>query len=241
MTEKAKERNPQHASKSMKTRIKTADAILGAVLLALSVCGIAGLVHQGRSLAQRLGKTSAREAAVTQCLLPFALAETPAFDAPEALSDSDFLTLAAWSMICDGALSGYPEENGLRIVPEDDLTAAGNARLGTSRQPEYKTIGFTDDIRFYYDEPKKSWILPESPQWFGREPVIREMYSENGGYTVEADLMQAQPAWSKQAPETAASAVFTVCEQDGIWQVTALHYAGEPESEPETEPAETTG
>lgn len=90
-------------------------------------------------------------------------------------------------MICDGALSGYPEENGLRIVPEDDLTAAGNARLGTSRQPEYKTIGFTDDIRFYYDEPKKSWILPESPQWFGREPVIREMYSENGGYTVEAD------------------------------------------------------
>ena len=45
MTEKAKERNTQHASKSMKTRIKTADAILGAVLLALSVCGIAGLVH----------------------------------------------------------------------------------------------------------------------------------------------------------------------------------------------------
>lgn len=238
MAEKAKER---HASKSKKTRIQAADAVLGAVLLVLSVCGIAGLVHQGRTLAHRLGKAAAREEAVTQCLLPFALAETPAFDAPDALSDADFLTLAAWSMICDGALSGYPEQDGLRIVPEDDLTAAGNARLGTSRQPEYKTIGFTDDIRFYYDEPKKSWILPEAPRWFGREPVIREMRSENGGYTVAADLMQAQPAWLKHAPETAASAVFTVCEQDGIWQVTALHYAGEAESEPDAEPAETAG
>ena len=222
MAEKAKER---HVSKSKKPRIQAADAVLGAVLLVLSVCGIAGLVHQGRTLAHRLGKAAAREEAVMQCLLPFALAETPAFDAPDALSDADFLTLAAWSMICDGSLSGYPEENGLRIVPEEDLTAAGNLRLGTARQPENKTIGFTDEIRFYYDEPKKSWVLPEAPQWFGCQPVIRSIRSENGGYTVEADYLQEQPAWSEHAPEITAEATFTLCESDGIWQVQSLQFA----------------
>ena len=240
MAEKAKGQKPQHTSKRAKPRIRTADAVLGVLLLALSVCGMLGIWHQGSVLAGRLKDPAARTEAVTRCLLPFALAETPAFTSPEELSDPDFLTLAAWSMICGGRLSGYPETDGMRIVPEADLTAAGNTLLGTARQPEYKTIGFTDEIRFYYDEPKKSWILPEAPQWFGSQPVIRAMRPENGGYTVEADYMPELPAWSEQEPEITASATFTVSEQDGTWQVTSLQFAGEADSEAETEASGTT-
>ena len=146
-------------------------------------------------------------------------------------------------MICDGSLSGYPEENGLRIVPAEALIAAGNSRLGTARSPECKTIGFTDEIRFYYDEPKKSWILPEAPQWFGALPQITGIHAENGVYTVTAEYIPEQPAWSHTEPDIAAEAVFTVSESGGIRQVTALHFSGSEESaesEAAADTAETT-
>ena len=112
-----------------------------------------------------------------------------------------------------------------------ERNAAGNLRLGTSREPECKTIAFTEEIRFYYDEPKKSWILPEAPQWFGNLPQITEMHTENGVSTVTADYVPEQPAWSHSAPEPAAQAVFTVTEFDGIRQITSLHFAGEAEAD----------
>ena len=233
----AEEHNPERRRrKSAGTRIRTSDAVLGAVLVVLSACGIIGIVRQVRMLAKRLREPDARIAAVTECLLPFALADTPAFAAPEELSDSDFLTLAAWTMISGGSLSDYPETDGLRIVPEDDLIAAGNARLGTERKPECKTIGFTDKIRFYYDEPKKSFMLPDAPMWFGPQPVITEVRPENGTFTVKADYMPELPAWSALQPEAAASAVFTVCESDGAWQVSALQFSDAPDTAPETTP-----
>lgn len=237
----AAEQSPKRsAAKSAKPRIRTADAVLGAVLLVLSVCGMLGILHQGSVLAGRLKNPAARTEAAAKCLLPFALAGTPAFDSPDELSDPEFLTLAAWAMIADGSLSGYPETEGLRIVPAADLVAAGNQRLGTARNPECRTVGFTDEIRFYYDEPKKSWMLPDAPQWFGCQPVIREIQSEGSRYTIRADYIPELPAWSKQQPETAAEASFTVCESDGTWQVTALEFSGEPaqsaENQAETQP-----
>ena len=230
----AAEQAPQR-QKPKQPRIKTSDAILGAILVLLSLCGIVSLVHQGSVLAKRARESAAPEHAIAQELLPFALADTPAFDDPAALSDPDFLTLCAWSMIADDKLSGYPEQDGLRIVPAEDLIAAGNLRLGTAREPECKTIAFTEEIRFYYDEPKKSWILPDAPLWFGNLPQITEMHTENGVSTVTADYVPEQPAWSHSAPEPAAQAVFTVTESDGIRQITSLHFAEDAETDPTAE------
>ena len=61
---------PPQRQKPKQPRIKTSDAILGAILVLLSLCGIVSLVHQGGALAKRARESVAPEQAMAQELLP---------------------------------------------------------------------------------------------------------------------------------------------------------------------------
>ena len=206
--------------KRRKTRRQ--ETVFGLILLVLSAVGICTLIGRGIAFAAAHQNGAAEKAALTQCILPLTLANTPSFESPDALTDEQFLTAAVWAMIADGKLADYPADAGLCTVPASDVAAAGNARFGTARQPEYCTIGFNELIRFYYDPDQQCYFLPVQPQYLGNLPEITACSTEKELYRIKAVCRPDQPAWAKTEAPAVGQAEFVLKRSGSTWRILSL-------------------
>ncbi|MBP0966180.1 MAG: hypothetical protein J5722_00965 [Oscillospiraceae bacterium] len=227
---------PKAAEKTdLLRRIRLRDAAVGLVLLVFACIGAVSLIS-AVSNAAKIRKDE-KNAALTQCILPLCVMDMPSFSAPDELSDEQFLTAAVWAYITDGRLSEHPTDTNLCTVPAAEIAAAGNARFGTARKPQYRTIGFTDALRFYYDPDQDSYLLPADPRYFGNLPEVLSCTEQNGLYTVNAVCRPEQPAWYQTDAPAVRNLVFTMQQNHGAWQICALQSdAPDAQNEDETEP-----
>ncbi|MBR5722856.1 MAG: hypothetical protein IKX57_04440 [Oscillospiraceae bacterium] len=215
--------------------IRLRDAAVGLVLLVFACIGAASLISAVSKAAK--AHKAEKNAALTQCILPLCIMDMPSFSSPEELTDEQFLTAAVWAYITDGRLSEHPTDTNLCTVPAADIAAAGNARFGTARKPQYRTIGFTDALRFYYDADQDSYLLPADPRYFANLPEVVSCTEQNGLYTVSAVCRSEQPAWYQTDAPVVRNPVFTMQQDHGTWQICALQSdAPDAQNDDETEP-----
>jgi hypothetical protein len=218
------ERKPAPAPKQ---KYRTRDLLTGLLLVALALFGVYALIVRIRDHAAALRASDPAKEAAKACILPLVITDLPEFSDPGELSDDQFLTAAIWAAVTEGKLAQYEESFGLCSVPVSDLTALGNRLFGVNRSPAYHTIGFSGELRFYYDAEAGCYMLPADPELFTYEPEIREMtQNADGLYTVTADYLAEQPAWKQTAPQTVKTMVFTLAESGGNWQVRAAKLRG---------------
>ena len=216
--------------------IRTRDVFVGVLLVLLAAVGVYAIVLRCIAWAGQIRDDTPDTAAVRSCILPLAVMDCASFDAPEMLTDTQFLTAAAWAMITDGRLES--EEGDLCTVPASELIAYGNARFGTSRKPICSTIAFTKEIRFYYDPAQDAFLLPAEPQFFSFLPEIRAVRTAEGGRCeVEADYLLDRPDWMTGTASVVKTVTLTLVQDGDGWQIAALHDPTAPVTEP---PAETT-
>lgn len=216
-------------------RIRLRDAAVGLVLLLFACIGAISLISAASKAAK--ARKSEKNEALTQCILPLCIMDMPSFSAPDELTDEQFLTAAVWAYITDGKLRAHPTDTNLCTVPAADIAAAGNARFGTARKPLYRTIGFTDALRFYYDADQDSYLLPADPRYFGNLPEVVSCTEQDGLYTVNAVCRPEQPAWYQTDAPAVRNLVFTMQQNHGAWQICALQSdAPEAQNDDETEP-----
>ena len=213
------------------------EAAAGLVLLLFACIGLCALIRGGiRTFRERRG---AQNAAVTQCILPLCVMDMPSFASPDALTDEQFLTAAVWAFITDGRLADYPTDTNLCTVPAAEIAKAGNARFGTERKPEYRTVGFTDTLRFYYDADRDSYLLPADPRWFGNLPEVQRCTEQDGLYTVQVVCRPEQPSWYQTEAPVVRNSTFTLKQAHGSWQIVALQTdAPDAQNDQETEPTD---
>ena len=242
-TQREHAKAPKSSTEALEKRRKTRrqETVFGLILLILSAVGICTLVRQGIAFAAAHKAGAAQRSAITQCILPLTLADTPAFESPDTLTDEQFLTAAVWAMIADGKLPDYPADAGLCTVPASDVTAAGNARFGTARQPEHRTIGFTELIRFYYDPDQQCYFLPVQPQYLGNLPEITSCSAEQELYRVKAVCRPDQPAWAKTEAPAVREAEFVLRRSGSTWRILSLKTDPEQNSAPQNLPDEASG
>ena len=204
------------------------DGIAGSVLVLLAAVGIIGLVQCGIFWGKRLSEehTDPRIEQVQAAVLPLVLTDQANFDSPDDLTDEQFLTAAVWMLIADGKLGDYPQNFEMRVIPAADVTAAGNRRFGTSRQPEYKTIGFTSDLRFYYDKETGSYLVPDDPQLFTYIPEITALTDTETGVDAEVRYLAEQPAWKHAEPSEVKSVRYSLTKSGENWQIRQVHQTG---------------
>ena len=208
-------------------RTRTRDALVGVFLTLFAVIGLIASAKQGILLIRRLRAAHSQETAVMNRLLPLVLMDIPDFESPDALSDETFLTAAVWEMITADALQRYPENYGMCTVPQADVIAAGNALFASSRQPECRTIGFTGDVRFYYDAEQNAYVLPCDPVVFTYEPKLTALtVSADGEYTALVHYYAEQPHWKQSTQsEPVKTVTYTLRKTDAGWQVLAARQA----------------
>lgn len=213
--------------------VRLRDAAVGLVLLVFAGIGIWSAAARCLAAYRAKKDNSAQLAAVRQCILPLALMDMPSFESPDELTDEQFLTAAVWALIADGGLADYPTDTNLCTVPASAVAAAGNARFGTSRQPEYKTIGFTDLLRFYYDADQQCYLLPADPRFFGNLPEIGACKRTSDGlYAVSAVYRPEQPVWYQTEAPVVRHAELTMRQDAESWQILSLKTdAPEPDAE----------
>ena len=213
--------------------VRLRDAAFGLVLLVFAGIGIWSAAARCMAAYRAKKDNSAQLAAVRQCILPLALMDMPSFESPDELTDEQFLTAAVWALIADGGLADYPTDTNLCTVPASAVAAAGNARFGTSRQPEYKTIGFTDLLRFYYDADQQCYLLPADPRFFGNLPEIETCSRTSDGlYAVSAVYRPEQPVWYQTEAPVVRHAELTMRQDAESWQILSLKTdAPEPDAE----------
>ena len=204
------------------------DGIAGAVLVLLAAVGIIGLVQCGIFWGKRLSEEHAdpRIEQIQAAVLPLVLTDQADFDSPDDLTDEQFLTAAVWMLIADEKLGSYPLNFEMRVIPAADVTAAGNRRFGTSRQPEYKTIGFTSDLRFYYDKETGSYLVPGDPQLFTYIPEITALTDTETGVDAEVRYLAEQPAWKHAEPSEVKSVRYSLTKSGENWQIRQVHQTG---------------
>ena len=243
-TKQKRENAPKSSADTSEKRRKTRrqETVFGLILLMLSAVGICTLAGRGIALAAAHKSGAAQKSEIMQCILPLTLADTPAFASPDALTDEQFLTAAVWAMIADGKLADYPADAGLCTVPASDVAAAGNARFGTARQPEHRTIGFTELIRFYYDPDQQCYFLPVQPQYLGNLPEITACTSEQETlYRIHAVCRPDQPAWAKTEAPAVKQTEFVLRRSGSTWQILSLKTDPEQNAAPQTLPDEASG
>jgi len=201
---------------------------MGLLLVVLAAYGVYALVLRCIDRARLLRGDTAEQEAVTACILPLVLTDTPEFADPSELSDDQFLTVAIWAAVTQGRLAEYPQSFDMYTVPAETLVGVGNRLFGVNRNPVCHTIGFSGDLRFYYDAEAKTYLLPADPELFTYEPVIREMQPANEGqYLVTVDYAAEQPKWKTGDPAIIKTVQFTVSENGEEWSVRAAKMISE--------------
>ncbi len=231
--EETPQEQPEASAKPQRRTLR--EAAFGLALLLFALIGLFSLARTGiRSAKER---SSTKNAAVTQCILPLCVMDMPSFETPDDLTDQQFLTAAVWAFITDGRLAEYPSDTNLCTVPAAEIVKAGNLRFGTARQPECRTVGFTDALRFYYDADQDSFLLPADPRYFGNLPEVQSVTEQNGLYTVSVVCRPEQPSWYQTEAPVVRHSEFIMKQAHGTWQIAALHTdAPDAQNEEETEP-----
>ena len=203
------------------------DGIAGILLVLLAIVGILGLIQCGIFWGRQLTNAEdSRTAAIRETVLPLVLIDQADFDSPDDLTDEQFLTASVWMLIADGQLYRYPLNFEMREIPAADVTAAGNRRFGTSRKPAYKTIGFTGDLRFYYDQQTGNYLVPADPQLFTYIPEITALNDTEDGVEAEVLYRAEMPAWQAEEgmpARTVKTVVYTLTKSGEKWQVRQVH------------------
>jgi len=204
-------------------RMRTRDLLVGLFLTLFAVIGVLTVLRRVVTLTSDLRKAHSQETAVMERLLPLVLMDIPDFVSPDALTDEAFLTAAIWETVTSDKLTAYPENYGMCTVPAAVITAEGNALFGCTRTPVCKTIGFTGDLRFYYDAEQDAFLLPKEPLLFTYEPKLTAFSAEEDGtYQATVDYYAEQPHWKQNAqPEPVKTVQFTVAKIGTAWQVQA--------------------
>ena len=199
------------------------DTLAGAVLVMLSLVGIAALVQTGISLVRRhtAGTQDPLPDTLGRCVLPLVLTDQPDFDDPDALTDDQFLSAAVISLMTEDRLSGYPDNLGMRVVPAAELTAQGNRIFGSSRAPQYRTFGISGEVRCYYDKEQDSYLIPASSRLFTYEPRIASYSREGDTVTAKVGYYAEQPAWMTGEAEYIKTVQYTLRQAGDTWQIRA--------------------
>lgn len=210
-------------------RMRTRDALVGLFLTVFAVIGVIAVLRRVILLTGNLRKANSQETAVMERLLPLVLMDIPDFQSPDELSDEAFLTAAIWESVTADRLAAYPENYGMCTVPAGEIIAAGNALFGSTRAPVCKTIGFTGDLRFYYDAEQNAYVLPQEPVLFTYEPVLTALTeAADGSFQATVEYFAEQPHWKHTAQtEPVKTVAFTVAKVGTIWQVRAAHLESE--------------
>lgn len=207
---------------------RTRDILAGLVLVLLAAYGLFALVQRGIDRARLLGSDTAAEDAVRETLLPLVLTDTPGFADPSELTDDQFMTAAIWAAITQGRLAEFPQSFDMYTVPAETLVTIGNRLFAVNRDPSCHTIGFSGELRFYYDAEADTYLLPADPELFTYEPVIREMTEQpDGQYLVTVDYAAEQPAWNTAEPRIIKTMQYTMQHGDGGWAVRASQQVSE--------------
>lgn len=220
---------PESPAETAKKPHPVRDAVVGVILVLFAGLGLYTAVRAGISLVQRMTEkpVDPRIAKVQESILPLAVMDMPEFDDPDALSDDQLLTAAVWSAVTSGRLGSYPENLGMRVIPASELTAIGNQLFGTSRSPQYQSIGFSGDIRFYYDKEQQSYLVPADPRLFTYVPTVTALHDSDSGVTAEVAYYAVEPVWQAEQRELIKTVEFTLTQTDsGAWQVRALRQIG---------------
>lgn len=207
---------PQH-----KTR--TRDAIVGLMLVILSCFGVWFLAEKAVAAIRANASPENEYADLEQCILPFAVMDMPLYESADELTDEQFLTLAAFSLIMDGKLSA-DDESDLCTVPADDLIAAGNARLHTEREVKCKSVAFSQSIRFYYDAEQKAFLIPAEPALFSYAPeLISVTKGETTGlYAADVAYRADRPAWEQGEAPVVKTLRYLADREGDQWYITAI-------------------
>ncbi len=210
------------------------DPIVGAILVILSLVGIAALVQTGISLGKRCfaEQPDPLPDALCRAVLPLVLIDQPDFDEPEALTDDQFLSAAVISLMTGQRLAGYPDNLGMRVVPAADIAAAGEQLFGTMRTPEYRTFGIGGEVRCYYDREQDSYLIPASSRLFTYEPKVTEYRTEGDTVTANVEYYAEQPAWQTGAAEYIKTVEYTLRRAGDVWQIRAAQQVGGSSDEP---------
>lgn len=214
-------------SSASKTRLH--EFLLGTVVLIFAVigaitCGKTAVKWvQNRIFAEK----HRQETIVQETILPLVVMDIPVFDSPEALSDTQRIAAAVWSMIVDGRMEGYPEAMGMCTVPAADVTAAIHALFGNTVNCVHQTVAYSSELRFYYDESLAVYYVSEAPALFSYIPEVRALKTdESDGALLKAEVAYAaeQPRWRHDAAEQIVKVVEFSLRADGSggYYVTAM-------------------
>lgn len=224
---------PEHPDETSPVRRHPVrDLIVGAILVMLSMVGIAALVQHGIAFGKRhfAAEPDTLPDEIRSAVLPLVLIDQPDFDDPDTLTDEQFISAAVISMLTDGRLAEYPDNLGMRVVPAADITAAGERLFGTERAPEYRTIGISGELRCYYDKEQERCLIPAAPRLFTYVPKVTD-WTENGStVTAQIDYYAEQPAWQTGSPEYIKTVSYTLERAADRWVIRAVQAESDGDS-----------
>ncbi len=147
---------------------------LGIFVSIMSVIGIIFSVNFCINTIKRIADNTAQKTEFAKYISPVVVVDPPAFEEGTNLPIEVLMKAAIWNIIINEDTSKYEKDFDNIIVPASDVEVQVTKLFGTGINFTHQTLD-DGNLYFEYNEEKKSYIIPVSPQFFPYSPKVEDI------------------------------------------------------------------
>lgn len=170
----------QEAEKPQKSRFFFGFAVF---IIIMAVIGCIATVRFVAGLTASLLDNTSLKNEFAQFIFPVVVNDIAPFEEPDEIPNSSKISCAIWNIIVNSDTSEFEQSGGGLAIPEYNVSASCRELFGASVSLEHQTVG-TAEMRFTYDENKKTYSASKNIRYLTYSPKIMSISEDGGVFTV---------------------------------------------------------
>lgn len=180
---------------------------LGVFVSVMSIIGLIFTVNFGIEQFKKITDNTEQKNEFKKFVYPLVVIDSPTFENSTDLPNEAMLRVAAWNIIInyDEKHSEYKKDvYGNITVPESDVEVAATKIFGKGITFSHQRLG-DESLYFAYDEEKKSYSLPVSPNIIPYRPGVTDIKKlSDEKYELKVEYYPPVPDWLPDTKKNAA-------------------------------------
>ena len=189
--------------------------IIGAVMCALMLVGVASIVMGGVKVAAKLLDNTAEKEKYNALLTTLVVADPLPFEAPDQADQTILLSSSVWAAVMNEDMEQYEKDDfGQTYLPAVEVDRYFTKVFGTQYTLEHQSFS-EQEIEFTYDEDKQAYIVPITSFPTGFTPQVEKIKTGGGEKIVTVGYISPATNWNDDASGAVSKYVDYIFQKQG--------------------------
>jgi len=189
--------------------------IIGAVMCALMLVGVASIVMGGVKVAAKLLDNTAEKEKYNALLATLVVADPLPFEAPDQADQTLLLSSSVWAAVMNEDMEQYEKDDfGQTYLPAVEVDRYFTRVFGTQYTLTHQSFS-EQEIEFTYDEEKQAYIVPITSFPTGFTPKVEKIKTGGGEKIVTVGYISPASNWNDDTSGAVSKYVDYIFQKQG--------------------------